>query len=194
MDKENFESIGLIDGLHSTPSRRYLSNKPISDEIIWDIIDAAIRGPSGGNKQKKSSTSTPVIVVGSVIFLFIVGLILSIDSKSDYSSYSSSTGETTSSISTTSTGNYSLSVVDGNGCTGTSNTTSVSISPQTITATTTGFSLCNGSVTLDAGSGFSSYQWYNNGTIMTNGTNQTFVATIAGNYTVGVTYPTGCTR
>ncbi|MEG3595412.1 MAG: nitroreductase family protein, partial [Chloroflexota bacterium] len=51
MGKEHFESIGLIDGLHSTPSRRYLSNKPISDAIIWDIIDAAIRGPSGGNKQ-----------------------------------------------------------------------------------------------------------------------------------------------
>ena len=116
-----------------------------------------------------------------------------IDGPLGYSTYNWSTGATTSSITTTSTGNYSLSVVDGNGCTGTSNTTSVSISPQTTTATTTGFSLCNGSVTLDAGSGFASYQWYNNGTIMTNGTNQTFVATIAGNYTVGVTYPTGCT-
>ncbi len=51
MDKENFESIGLIDGLHSTPSRRYLSDTPISEEIIWNIIDAAIRGPSGGNRQ-----------------------------------------------------------------------------------------------------------------------------------------------
>ena len=116
-----------------------------------------------------------------------------IDGPLGYSTYNWSTGSTTSSITTTSTGNYSLSVVDGNGCTGTSNTTSVSISPQTITATTTGFSLCNGSVTLDAGSGFSSYQWYNNGAIMSNGTNQTFIATIAGNYTVDVTYPTGCT-
>ena len=116
-----------------------------------------------------------------------------IDGPTGFSQYNWSTGATTSSISTTSTGNYSLAVIDGNGCTGTSNTTSVSISPQTITATTTGFSLCNGSVTLDAGSGFSSYQWYNNGTIMTNGTNQTFVAFVAGNYTVEVTYPTGCT-
>ena len=115
------------------------------------------------------------------------------DGPLGFAQYIWNTGATTSSISTTSTGNYNLSVVDGNGCTGTSNTTSVSISPQTITATTTGFSLCNGSVTLDAGSGFSSYQWYNNGTIMTNGTNQTFIATVAGNYTVEVTYPTGCT-
>ena len=116
-----------------------------------------------------------------------------IDGPLGFTQYNWSTGSTTSSISTTSPGNYSLSVVDGNGCTGTSNTTSVSISPQTITATTTGLSLCNGSITLDAGSGFATYQWYNNGTIMTNGTNQTFIATISGNYTVEVTYPTGCT-
>ena len=116
-----------------------------------------------------------------------------IDGPLGFTNYFWSTGATNSSITTTSTGNYSLSVLDGNGCTGTSNTTTVTISPQTITATTTGFSLCNGSVTLNAGSGFSSYQWYINGTIMTNETNQTLIATIAGNYTVEVTYPTGCT-
>jgi hypothetical protein len=85
-----------------------------------------------------------------------------------------------------------LSVIDVNGCTGTSNTTSVSISPPTITATTTGLSLCNGSVTLDAGSGFSSYQWYNNSALMFV-TTQTLVVTNAGSYHVEVTYPTGCT-
>ena len=115
------------------------------------------------------------------------------DGPLGFATYSWSTLETTSSISTTSTGNYSLSVVDGNGCTGTSNTTSVSISPSTITATTTGYAICTGnlSVTLDAGSGFASYQWYNNGTIMLN-TSQTLMVTAAGNYTVDVTYPTGC--
>jgi nitroreductase len=45
------EPITLLDGLHSTPSRRYLSDAPIPDEVIWAILDAAIRGPSGGNRQ-----------------------------------------------------------------------------------------------------------------------------------------------
>jgi len=45
------ENISLLDGLHSTPARRYLSDKDIPDEIIWKILDAAIRGPSGGNNQ-----------------------------------------------------------------------------------------------------------------------------------------------
>jgi len=115
-----------------------------------------------------------------------------IDGPTGFATYNWSTGATTSSITTTSTGNYSLSVVDGNGCIGTSNTTSVSISPQTITATTTGYSLCNGPVTLNAGSGFATYQWYNNGIMIINTTSQTLVVTAAGTYHCEVVYPTGC--
>ena len=115
-----------------------------------------------------------------------------IDGPTGFANYNWNTGATTSSITTALIGNYSLSVVDGNGCTGTSNTTSVSISPQTITVTTTGYSLCNGPVTLDAGSGFATYQWYNNGMIMNN-TNQNLLVNNAGSYHCEVVYPTGCT-
>jgi nitroreductase len=41
-----------MEALHSTPSRRYLSTEPISDEIVRDLLDAAVRGPSGGNSQR----------------------------------------------------------------------------------------------------------------------------------------------
>jgi len=116
-----------------------------------------------------------------------------IDGPTGFTSYNWSTGATTSSITTTSTGNYSLSVVDGNGCTGTSNTTSVSISPQTITANTTGSSLCNGPVTLDAGSGYATYQWYNNSVLMFGSILQNLIVTNAGVYHCEVIYPTGCT-
>lgn len=50
MDNED-SSLTLLQGLHSTPARRYLSEDPIPDEIILNILDAAIRGPSGGNRQ-----------------------------------------------------------------------------------------------------------------------------------------------
>lgn len=46
------EPIPVLDALHSTPSRRYLSTEPIPDHIIWAILDAAVRGPSGGNRQQ----------------------------------------------------------------------------------------------------------------------------------------------
>jgi nitroreductase len=45
------DPIPLMDALHSTPSRRFLSEEPIPDEIIWAVLDAAVRGPTGGNRQ-----------------------------------------------------------------------------------------------------------------------------------------------
>ena len=45
------EPLPVLDALHSTPARRYLSPEPIPDEVIWAILDAAVRGPTGGNQQ-----------------------------------------------------------------------------------------------------------------------------------------------
>lgn len=46
------EPIPVLDALHSTPARRYLSTEPIPDHIILALLDAAVRGPSGGNSQQ----------------------------------------------------------------------------------------------------------------------------------------------
>jgi nitroreductase len=42
----------LLEALHTTPSRRYLSPAPIDDDVIRALLDAAIRGPSAGNGQR----------------------------------------------------------------------------------------------------------------------------------------------
>lgn len=44
--------ITVLEALHSTPARRYLSTEPIGDDIIRKLLDAAIRGPNGGNTQR----------------------------------------------------------------------------------------------------------------------------------------------
>jgi RNA polymerase sigma factor (sigma-70 family) len=46
------EQIPVLEALHSTPARRYLSSEPISDDILRALLDAAIRGPNGGNTQR----------------------------------------------------------------------------------------------------------------------------------------------
>ena len=51
MNEKLPQELGLIEGLHSTPARRYLSDQPIQDEILMKLLDAAIRAPSGGNNQ-----------------------------------------------------------------------------------------------------------------------------------------------
>lgn len=45
------EPLSALDALHSTPSRRYLAPDPIPDDVLWAVLDAAVRGPSGGNQQ-----------------------------------------------------------------------------------------------------------------------------------------------
>ncbi|TVT21896.1 nitroreductase [Amycolatopsis acidiphila] len=44
--------LSASEALHSTPARRYLAPDPIPDEVLWAILDTAIRGPSGGNAQR----------------------------------------------------------------------------------------------------------------------------------------------
>ncbi|MBM3140459.1 MAG: nitroreductase [Chloroflexi bacterium] len=44
-------AIGLFEAIYSTRALRYLKPDPIPDEVIRDLLDAAIRGPSGGNTQ-----------------------------------------------------------------------------------------------------------------------------------------------
>jgi nitroreductase len=46
------EPLDVLAALHSTPSRRYLSRRPIEDGVLWELLDAAVRGPSGGNRQE----------------------------------------------------------------------------------------------------------------------------------------------
>lgn len=43
--------LSLLKGLHSTPARRYLSERPIPAPVLRELLDAAVRGPSGGNRQ-----------------------------------------------------------------------------------------------------------------------------------------------
>jgi nitroreductase len=46
------EDLPVLEALHSTPSRRFLSTEPIPDDVLWALLDAAVRGPSGGNTQR----------------------------------------------------------------------------------------------------------------------------------------------
>ena len=46
------EPLDIIEAIHSTPARRYLRPDPIPDDVLWELLDAAIRGPTGGNRQQ----------------------------------------------------------------------------------------------------------------------------------------------
>lgn len=45
------EPLDVLDAIHTTRAQRFLKRDPIPEDVIWEILDAAIRGPTGGNQQ-----------------------------------------------------------------------------------------------------------------------------------------------
>lgn len=45
------EPLDVLEAIHSTRAMRYFKPDPIPDEVLWEILDAAIRGPTGANVQ-----------------------------------------------------------------------------------------------------------------------------------------------
>lgn len=44
IDGTQASELSALEGLHSTPARCYLSPEPIPEDVLWAILDAAIRG------------------------------------------------------------------------------------------------------------------------------------------------------
>jgi hypothetical protein len=109
-----------------------------------------------------------------------------LSTSAGYASYLWSTGATSSSITVSTPGIYSVTVIDNNGCSGsTSLTVSVFANPAPVIAGTLSF--CAGtSTTLNAGPGYAGYLW------STGATTQTIVVSTVGTFTVTVTNANGC--
>jgi nitroreductase len=45
------EPLDVIDAIQSTRAQRYLRPDAIPEAVLWEILDAAVRGPTGGNNQ-----------------------------------------------------------------------------------------------------------------------------------------------
>ena len=46
------EHLDVIDAIFTTRAMRRLKPDPVPEPVIWEILDAAIRGPSSGNVQR----------------------------------------------------------------------------------------------------------------------------------------------
>jgi len=107
------------------------------------------------------------------------------------------TGAITQTLNVSSAGYYSVQVFNSNNCSAVSVSTPVLISSgRTPTVTASGPTVfCNGGsviLTAAADSGYTVYQWYNNGTIINGATGKTFTVNNSGSYTVVATIPGGC--
>jgi PKD repeat protein len=84
-----------------------------------------------------------------------------------------------------------VTVTDANGCMATA-TGSITVSPPPPPFNLIYTSPGCGNVLLDAGGGYTSYQWFMNGTSISGATNQTHSATTSGNYYAEVIDGNGC--
>jgi nitroreductase len=46
------ETLDVVEAVFTTRSMRRLKPDPVPDQVIWEVLDAAIRGPSSGNVQR----------------------------------------------------------------------------------------------------------------------------------------------
>ncbi|MEZ5108766.1 MAG: choice-of-anchor L domain-containing protein [Bacteroidia bacterium] len=107
-------------------------------------------------------------------------------SAGSYTSYLWSTGSTSANISANTSGIYTVTVTDANGCTG-STTFNLTVNPNPSPAITGTTAFCQGAnSTLSAGGGYASYLW------STGAVTPTLNVTTGGTYSVTVTNAYGC--
>lgn len=134
------------------------------------------------------TNATPVSITNSGPTTFCPGGSVTLTASSG-SSYSWTNGQTTQSITVSQSGNYSVSVNNGNGCTSVSLPTNVSVTaPTPATISNSGpLTFCQGgNVTLTASTG-ASYEWSNG--LKTS----SITITSSGTYSVIVANSNGCT-
>lgn len=118
-----------------------------------------------------------------------------LDAGQGFAGYLWNTGDITPTINTPVTGFYSVTVNDSNGCQA-MDSIYVTVNPvPVVTITASGpTTFCQGqNVTLNAGPGFNTYQWFNYGVPLNLQTNQSYVAFTSGNFKCVVTNIEGCT-
>ncbi|MFN9596816.1 MAG: HYR domain-containing protein [Bacteroidota bacterium] len=148
------------------------------------VTDA--NGCMGSASQTVVVNNNPTPAIGGN-FSICQGSTSTLTASSGFNAYLWNTGATTTSINTTTAGTFTVTVTDGNGCTG-STSQSVVVNTNPTTSISGTFSVCQGTAaTLSAGSGFNTYLWN------TGANTQTINPTAAGTYTVTVTNNNGCT-
>ena len=131
-----------------------------------------------------ASTSPVPIISGTTIFC--QGSSTTLDAGAGFNAYSWSTGASTRTITANTATNFSVTVTNASGCTGTTNINTSFYTPPTPSITGNADICPGGSTTLTANGGYVSYSW------STGATSQSIPVNVAGTYTVTVTDANGC--
>jgi hypothetical protein len=169
----------------------YTDNSVAANTIYWYKVAAYTTGGESGFSNIDSAqtwaTQCSVTVIAAADKTVLCGSDSAfICAPTIYISYLWNTGETDQCIYTTQQGNYRVTVLDGNNCTGVSNQVGITVYPAaSVSITPSGDTL--------TASHASTYAWYLNNNPINNATANTYIATQGGSYTVMITDSNGCT-
>ncbi len=158
------------------------------NSVVLTVTDIYGNSSSCTSIVTLNAISQPVITPSGPT-VFCAGGNVILNGGSGYSSYMWSNSATTQSITVTSSGYFGLAVVNSNGCIALAVPVAVTVNPAPSPVITPSgpTTFCQGgSVTLNAGSGYATYNW------STGATTQSIVANTGGTYTVTVTNGIGC--
>ena len=158
----------------------------VTTEGNFGVVVTDVDGCNGSATITTTIHATPVVTIGGSTTYCIGGFTV-LDAGSGYSSYSWNDNSIAQTLTVTTPGTYSVSIVDQFGCAGSAGVTiteSTSLSP----VITGNLAFCeNGSTVLNGGSGFATYLW-SDGSV-----GQTLLVDSAGLYSVSVSDGQGCT-
>ncbi|HEX5000876.1 MAG TPA: choice-of-anchor L domain-containing protein [Bacteroidia bacterium] len=158
----------------------------VSSGNTYTVTVTDANGCVGSGSQLVTANANPVpAVTGNTVFC--QGLSSVMDAGSGYSGYLWSNGQSTQTISVSASGPYTVTVTDVNGCSGTA-AVNITVNPNPVPSITGTMAFCQGdNSNLNAGAGYSSYNWSNGSTT------QQINVTAGGTYTVTVSNAFGCT-
>lgn len=160
----------------------------VTSANTYTVTVSDINGCTGTTSQTVTINPNPTPTVtanGSTTFCAGGSVVLN---AGIYSSYNWSTNATAQTITASTMNTFSVTVTDGNGCTGSASQATIVNQNPTPAITTNGATIfCQGgSVTLTTGA-FANYNWSNSSTT------QAILATVSGTFVVTVTDANGCT-
>ena len=156
-------------------------------DTTYAVVVTDANGCTATDDIDITQSALPIVNLGGTAS-YCVGDSVELDAGTGFVSYSwKPNNEGTSSIFAKTTGKYSVSVVNGNGCVGVDTVTVSEVSPLPVNLGADTFYCEFDSVRLDVQSGYSSYTWTPNIS-----TTEVGYAKSAGSYSIVVTDASGC--
>jgi hypothetical protein len=173
------------------PGSSYLWSNGATSQMInanssgtYSVQVTNINGCTGTDAASVTIYPVPMINLGSDIN--ICGGSIVLDAGISGASYSWNTGASTQTISVSSSGTYSVSVTDANGCSG-NDAINIGVFTPPVVDLGADLIVCGTNAVLDAANSGATYNW------STGETTQTITVSASGSYNVMITDANGCT-